>query len=1186
MDIFDNHIKLVKDDLSKSIIPKSKLSVAASCFSIYAYEELKKELNSIDELRFLFTSPTFVEENFTKEKREFYIPKLSRERSVYGNEFEIKLRNQLTQKAIAKECAEWIRKKVTFKSNITEGAALGLISITSKNESSVYMPIKSFSTADLGISKGNDLIWAVTKFDSPFSQQYLQMFDQVWKSPKLAKDVTEEVIEKITSVYQENPPELIYFMTLNNIFKEFLDDISDDNIANEATGFKGSKIWNKMYDFQKDAALAVINKLETHNGCILADSVGLGKTFTALGVIKYYENRNKSVLVLCPKKLKDNWINFRGNLTTNPLVKDRLRYDVLFHTDLLREKGSSATGLPLDRINWGNYDLVVIDESHNFRNGGSLDEIDEEDDDKPKFNRYTALLNKVIRAGVKTKVLMLSATPVNNRFTDLKNQLALAYEGKTEIIDSKLKKSANTTAGIDSIFKQAQRVYNSWCKEEDPNERTTEKLLEKLDFDFFELLDAVTIARSRKHIQRYYDMNSIGRFPDRLKPISLQPKLTDIEGSTNYKEIYDLLMRLHLAIYTPSVFLLPTKRAKYQKDLKNLTLEIREIGLRNLISTNLLKRMESSVHSFRLTVSRIMANIHSALELINRFMASKQSKLGVIGVGCDGYDCRLNTGEDALKPLLEEGNKRGGERIRSLLSSLEQPSSQEDCIAKQSTTARNDDDGTGVSNTLSLNNVCSDSVTTPTCQKQVTSPQGEALGFSYTTNLDYVDDFSGDDQEQENFVFGKKMKIEISDMDYRRWHSLLKEDIEVLQEINDKIANIDSAHDSKLSELRKIISQKVNSPINNNNRKILIFTAFKDTAEYLFENIKDWAKSEFNMETACVSGDAIQCTIEGVSKDMNEVLTLFSPVSKEKAVVMPKNTNNIDILIATDCISEGQNLQDCDYCINYDIHWNPVRIIQRFGRIDRIGSINEKIQLVNFWPDITLDEYINLKGKVESRMKISVLTATGDDDYITNEKGDLAYRRKQLEHLQNEVVDFEDMSESLSIMDLGLNDFRIDLLTYIKTHPNPENLPFGINAVVKGEKPGVIFVLRNRNEGINIKHRNRLHPFYMIYIGDDGEVIENYLAPKRILDEMRALAKGKTAPDFELCHRFNNETNDGRKMDKYSELLKQAVISMIQVKEESDVDSFFGDDETSFLNDTIKGLDEFELICFMVVKND
>lgn len=1083
MDLFDNVTKLVKDDLTKTIQPKSKLSIAASCFSIYAYEELKKELGSIAELRFLFTSPTFVEEKQPKEKREFFIPKLNRERSIYGTEFEVKLRNELNQKAIAKECAEWIRKKVTFKSNTTEGAAMGFINVKSPQDACIYMPIKSFSTADLGITKSNDLMWFVNKLDAPQSEQYLKMFDQVWKSSKVAKDVTEEVIEKITSVYQENSPELIYFMTLNNIFKEFLDDISDDNIANERTGFKGSRIWNKMYDFQKDAALAIINKLETYNGCILADSVGLGKTFTALGVIKYYEERNKSVLVLCPKKLKDNWINFRSNLLTNPISKDRLRYDVLFHTDLLRESGQSATGLPLDRINWGNYDLVVIDESHNFRNGGSFDEVNDNDDEeqeKTKFNRYTALLNKVIRSGVKTKVLMLSATPVNNKFTDLKNQIALAYEGKSEIIDKKL----NTKSGIDQIFKQAQKVYNSWCKEDDPNLRTTEKLMERLDFDFFELLDAVTIARSRKHIQKYYDMNAIGKFPDRLKPLSIQPKLTDIEGAANYKEIYDLLMTLNLAIYTPSQFLLPSKRGKYEKNMKNMTLEIREIGLRNLMTTNLLKRMESSVHSFRLTLERIAFTVNNALTLIDKFMKSKVSS------------------------VVEEGEINEGE-------------------------------------------------------------------------------FDSDDLNNSDvFSFGKKMKIDIKDMDYLRWQSMLLDDMLTLREIQEKIAPINNAHDTKLKELKALISSKLAKPINESNRKVLIFTAFKDTADYLFENISGWVKAEYGLETASISGDNILCSINDVKKDMNAILTMFSPVSKEKAVCMAKENRSIDILIATDCISEGQNLQDCDYCVNYDIHWNPVRIIQRFGRIDRIGSINSRIQLANFWPDISLDEYIKLKGKVESRMKITILTGTGDDDYITNEKGDLAYRRKQLEKLQNEVVDFEDMSESVSIMDLGLNDYRIDLLGYIKTHPNPEALPFGINAVVKGNKPGVIFVLKNHNESVNIKHRNRLHPFYMVYIGDDGEVICNHLSPKGILDEMRALAKGKTEPDLELCHRFNLETKDGRKMDRISDLLQKSIASMIQVKEESDVDSFFSEGETGFLNDTISGLDDFELICFMVVKND
>lgn len=553
MEIFNNITKIVKDDLVQVITPGSHISIAAACFSIYAYKELKSELEKIDSMQFIFTSPTFVTEKFPKEKREFYIPRLHRERSLYGTEFEIKLRNELTQKAIARECADWIRKKVTFKSNSTNSGMNGFINIQANNRQLTYLPINGFTTVDIGCERGNSIYNMVNKFEAPFSTEYIRLFDSIWNDESRLQNVTEEVIESISAVYQENSAELIYFMTLYNIFSEFLEDISEDVLPNEATGFKNSVIWNKLYSFQKDAALAIINRLEQYNGCILADSVGLGKTFTALAVIKYYENRNKNVLVLCPKKLKDNWLTYRGNLINNHMTKDRLRYDVLFHTDLSRERGDSVIGLPLDRINWGAYDLVVIDESHNFRNGGAVyGEYGE------KENRYLRLMNKVIRPGVKTKVLMLSATPVNNRFYDLRNQLALAYEGKPELINEKL----NTKKDIDTIFRQVQKVYNSWCKL--PLEyRTTETLLKQLDFDFFEVLDSVTIARSRKHIRCYYNISEIGSFPERNKPISLRPKLTTLNNAINYEQIYEQLMQLNLSIYTPTNYILPSKLDKY-----------------------------------------------------------------------------------------------------------------------------------------------------------------------------------------------------------------------------------------------------------------------------------------------------------------------------------------------------------------------------------------------------------------------------------------------------------------------------------------------------------------------------------------------------------------------------------------------------------------------------------------------
>lgn len=602
MEVFDNINKIVKTDLAASIEKGSRLSIAAACFSIYAYQALKKQLHSIAELRFIFTSPAFVTEKAPKEKREFYIPRLNRERSLYGTEFEVKLRNELSQKAIARECAEWIRKKVTFRSNTTGGNIDSLLDVSIGDVGYSYTPMDEFTTTDLGCERGNNITHMVIKMAHSESLQFIQSFEQVWNDKKLLQDVTDEIIDNITVAYNENSADFIYFFTLYNIFNEFLEDISEDILPKEASGFKNSQIWNMLYSFQKDAVLAIINKLEKYNGCILADSVGLGKTFSALAVIKYYENRNRLVLVLCPKKLTDNWNTFKSNYKNNPLAADRLRYDVLYHTDLSRNHGNS-NGIDLDKLNWENYDLVIIDESHNFRNGGEIYGGDERE------NRYLRLMNRVISPGVKTKVLMLSATPVNNRFNDLKNQLQLAYEGNSGLINDKL----NTTKPIEEIFRNAQRVFNQWSKLS-PADRTTENLLRMLDFDFFEVLDSVTIARSRKHIEKYYKMEEIGRFPERLKPISKRPNLTDLDNAINYNEIYAALMNLNLSVYIPTDFLLPSKFEKYIDTSENITRAGREMGIRRLMSINLLKRLESSVYSFRLTLQRIKDLIDKTID--------------------------------------------------------------------------------------------------------------------------------------------------------------------------------------------------------------------------------------------------------------------------------------------------------------------------------------------------------------------------------------------------------------------------------------------------------------------------------------------------------------------------------------------------------------------------------------------
>lgn len=1081
MELIDNINKTLKGDFITELRKGSKVSIAASCFSIYAFEELKSQLKDIDELRFIFTSPTFVTEKVSKQKREFYIPRLNRERNLYGSEFEIKLRNELTQRAIAKECADWIRQKVCFKSNRTGENMMGFATIDDK----AYMPVTEFTTVELGCERGDNAYMCINKFEAEESHHYLRLFDQVWNDSERLQVVTDKVLDNISNVYKENAPDFIYFVTLYNIFREFLEDISEDDLPNEATGFKDSQIWNKLYNFQKDACLAIINKLEKYNGCILADSVGLGKTFTALSVIKYYENRNKSVLVLCPKKLNDNWITYKSNYLNNPIAGDRLRYDVFFHSDLSRTSGKT-NGQELSYINWGNYDLVVIDESHNFRNGGKV--TTDENGENPRENRYLQLMNRVIRSGVKTKVLMLSATPVNNRFNDLKNQIQLAYEGESEKIDELL----DTSSSIDDIFRQAQAAYNVWAKL-DPKKRTTDALISNLSYDFFEVLDSVTIARSRKHIEQYYDTADIGKFPERLAPLSRRPDLTDLDSAINYNDIYAIVTQLNLAIYTPSDFILASRIEKYSHAdndggyFAGRGMSGREKGIRRLMSINLLKRLESSVNSFRLTLERIKKLISSTIDKLNTL----------------NVDSSIEFDVDDL-----------------------------------------------------------------------------------TSNLDY------DDRESMLFIGGKKTRIELQDLDHIAWKRYLNEDLENLNLLLLMLADITPEHDSKLQQLVADLRYKFANPINDGNRKVIIFTAFSDTAQYLYDCLAEPVRANHGLHTALVTGDIeARSTLQLPQReklDFNKVLTLFSPVSKEKETICPNIQDEIDVLIATDCISEGQNLQDCDWLINYDIHWNPVRIIQRFGRIDRIGSRNSVIQLVNYWPNVTLDDYITLKSRVESRMKVSVLTSTGDDNLISpEEKGDLEYRREQLKRLQSEVVDIEEMNSGISIMDLGLNEFRLDLLAYMQDNPNIEHTPYGLHAVVSaGENSpaGVVFVLKNRNNGVNIDYKNRLHPFYMVYISEDKEVVVNHLSPKELLDRMRLMCKGKDVPDMDVCREFNRITRDGKNMQQYSDLLCEAISSIINVKEESDIDSFLSGAQTSLFTEEIKGLDDFELICFLVIK--
>ncbi len=1113
----DNRTKLLGDDIKEELTEGAKLRIAASCFSMYAFNELKEELSKIKELEFIFTSPTFTKENFSdnikKEKREFYIPKHDRESSLYGSEFEIKLRNKMSLKAIARECAEWVRNKVKFKSNTTSGTMPNFIGVEKPDGQLInYMPTNGFTTTDLGYNQGNTLFTAITKSDIAEQSKYLfAMFDEIWNDKSKVEEVTQRVADFIDNAYQENSPEFIYYIVLYNIFSEFLDDITEDNMPNDMTGFKDTKLWSMLYDFQKDGVIGIINKLEKHNGCILADSVGLGKTFTALAVISYYSLRNKSVLVLCPKRLGENWTQYSGssNDTTNIFYEDRIRYEVLYHTDLGRA-GIAHNGRNLKLVNWGNYDLVVIDESHNFRNNNPA---------KDRESRYDFLINHVIKEGVKTKVLMLSATPVNNRYNDLKNQLALAYTQDYEAFE----KSLDTKSSIDTIFRQAQAVFNEWSKKP-ASERKTKDLIDNLSIDFKILLDSVTIARSRKNITKYYNTNNIGKFPDRLPPQSYTPELTTLSDVPQYKEIYQSIKALSLAVYGLFDFILDSQKEKYERrydvEIKhsNLTMAGRQSGIKRLMTVNLLKRLESSVEAFRLTMKGMLDLNKDEVRILDRF---------------------------------EEGGM---------------------------------------------------------------NPNATAVKKVYTYEMFDQDEDGGLNLIQTDK--GKEVRVDYADIDRRSWRAAMESDIAILEHLLEELGKITPENDQKLQTLMKIIDDKMENPINEGNKKVLVFSAFADTANYLYENISKWAKEKYGINTALVEGEGNKVTLKHCPKKTNTLLTMFSPISKERDKVfgwIPKQIESyndpklswsnkidkhefddcfedIDILIATDCISEGQNLQDCDICINYDIHWNPVRIVQRFGRIDRLGSKNKVVGLINFWPPLPLNEYINLTDRVKSRMAIVDQTATADDNLLNPDDQMDDYREVQIKKLrEGENIELEETNNGVSISDLGLNEFRMDAASFIKEYGEPHRVPKGMHTVIKAEPekgivPGVIFILRNHNDNVNIGRQNLLHPYYLVYIDDEGNIVNNHLEAKNTLDVLRSGCKERKEAIQEVYKPFNKETEDGLKMDKYNELLGEAIKSIMDVKEQSDITTLFKQGSSVLSGAKIKGLDDFELLAFVVIK--
>ena len=1064
----------VGDVLKRNIKENSKLSITASYFTLYAFQELKEELSKIDSLRFIYTEPTFVKndnKNIMKKIKE-------NENKLFGVEEELKGRCTLNQSYIARELAKWVKKKVeikTLKNTKMNGA---LCHIDSGGKSVSITGATSLSGPSLGYINSKPMYLNIYTDDNELNSTLKSKFNEIWNNEDLLKNVKKDILNKIKYLYKDNSPEFLYFITLYNIFKDFLEENENKEVIKSRTGFKDTEVWNRLYNFQKDGVVGAINKIETYGGCIIADSVGLGKTFEALAIIKYYELRNCRVLVLAPKKLRDNWSVYRVNDKRNILAKDRFNYDLLNHTDLSR-KGGMSGDIDLSFVNWGNYDLVVIDESHNFRNNVAVND---------RETRYEKLMNNIIKAGVKTKVLMLSATPVNNKLDDLKNQLAFI----TEDDDKALEKTAEIKS-IRSTLRNAQSAFNKWGDLEE-NEKTTERLLDMLNFDYFKLLDSLTIARSRKHIEKYYNINDIGQFPKRLKPENVKEDIDILDDFPSFKEINNQILKLNLSVYAPIKYVLPHKRDYYNKlyDTKAKGGKVlfkqmdREQNIVFLMKTNFLKRLESSINSFTITLEKVLYNINSKIK-----------KLSVI----------------------------------------------------------NDD---------------------------------------ITLDIDDIDPL---DTSIEQFTIGDKVKIKIKDIDKVKYKQDLEHDRDILLDLLSKAKKIDESRDKKLHELKNVITRKINNPINEDNKKIIIFTAFADTAKYLYKNISVWAKDKYNLNSALVTGsENPKTTIKMSRVDLNKVLINFSPISKEREKVMPEVKEEIDILIATDCISEGQNLQDCDYLINYDIHWNPVRIVQRFGRIDRLGSRNTCIKLVNFWPSMELDEYIHLEGRVKQKMTMLDISATGEEDVINEnpqKMKDLEYRRKQLKQLQEEVIDLEEVNGNVSLTDFTLDDFRMDLINLQeKYNSEVENTPLGIYSIAKNNnkslddeiKPGVIYCLKRADSYKNESDKNPIYPYYMAYVKEDGEIIYNYSNVKKILDIYKSLCIGNNKVLNDLVQEFNEETKNQKKMDKYKDLLTDVTDDILGKIEEQDTLNIFSLGDLSGMLDNNTNQEEFEIVSYLVIK--
>ena len=1087
--ILDNRHNTVAEYLRKHLPASDVLRLVSAYFSIYGYETLQNELNKLEDVRFLFGDPGSVGELDPGEK----VPK-----AFELTESGLSPSHALQQKFLARQCAEWAGKeRVRIRSVAKSNFLHGKMYLTDRNDgSNAVVGSSNFTRRGLGDAASANVEINLATDDSNICDDLRSWFDELWSNEELTKDVRSEVLAALARIGADFAPELIYYKTLYELFRDDIDRRQDGESQLKDTHLFDTIIWNTLYDFQRDGAKSVIDRLKQHNGCILADSVGLGKTYTALAVIKYFELNNELVLVLCPKKLRDNWALYpvQNNHSSNPFIKDRFSYTLLSHTDLTRDSGNVGD-IDLSNFEWGNYRLVVIDESHNFRNE-SKSRVD--DDGNIRHSRYSRLMEEVIKAGPETKVLMLSATPVNTTLIDLRNQIYLMTEKREDVFRENL-----GIGHIGNLLTQAQKQFKDWEKSlAEQGKKNKSKLLERLGPDFFQLLGGVSIARSRRHIKTYYtdEMERIGQFPKALEPKNYYPR-TDLDNALSYEGLTEQIESFSLSVYKPSNYIVDKQaqlRLEEEKQRFRFNQADRERYLIGMVRTNFLKRLESSAHSLTKTLERTVGKIDDLLEKI------------------DLYEQRT---------------------------------------------------------------------------------------VEHDINADVLPDEDENDDDEEFFVNKARHPYHLRELDLPTWKIDLLNDRNTLASALDKVKAITPDRDGKLKEIRERIRAKMETPSVDQdgvpNRKLLVFTTFKDTAEYLYDNLRDLA-DELQVNMALVSGDVTYATVG--KNNFNDILTNFAPRARGRTD--GDANEDIDLLIATDCISEGQNLQDCDTVLNYDIHWNPVRIIQRFGRIDRIGSRNQSVQMINYWPTRDMDVYLRLESRVEARMALVDAAASGDDDPLNDftqiDESDiqltLNFRDEQLKRLREEVLDLDDLSDNIVMSDFTLDDFFAQLLRYLEKNKDQlEATPHGAYAITDvGDNPGrsgVIFFLRQRNAGSDKREKaaSPIHPYYAVYIRDNGEVRYGCTNARQVLESFESNTDGKTDPLQKLCDRFDQETQNGSEMSPYNELLTHVITHINRKNTGTHTQSLGAAGQRDFKLPVVaqtNSTDNFDLVTWLVIKQD